>query len=203
MPPIVKPFMRRLHCRDPQIVENYTRRFVKLAQKAKLLEKVTALDQCASYPYKPSLSYTYKTLDAIRCEITSSSEKKCRKLRTGQVAFSPALQNSMKTIRAWSLLIKKHKGEKVSSRLLARTLNQSGITQSARELSLKDLNLSLKEAYQDYYKLKAHHHALRQSYLYELAEALAESQKTSKETLIRQLIVHESQRKTARKIRYL
>jgi hypothetical protein len=26
-PPIVKPSMRRLHCRDPRIVENYTRRY--------------------------------------------------------------------------------------------------------------------------------------------------------------------------------
>jgi len=111
--------------------------------------------------------------------------RKCRKLRTGQVAFSPALQNTIKMIRAWSLVVKKRKGEKTSSRLLARTLNQLGITQSARDLPLEDLELSLKEAYQDYYKLKAHHHTPRQSYLHELAEALAESQKTSKETLIR------------------
>jgi hypothetical protein len=100
------------------------------------------------------------------------------------VAFSPALQNAMKVIKAWSLLVKKRKGGNISSRPLARTPKQTGIAHSPRELPLEDLEHSLKEAYQENYKLKAHHQLLRQSYLHKLAEALAETQKIGKEKIV-------------------
>ncbi len=45
----------------------------------------------------------------------------------GQVAFSPQLQVADRQIKAWSLLEKKAKGMKVSSRLLKRSLHKANI----------------------------------------------------------------------------
>jgi len=122
MPLLARPHTRRLHCRDPRFVKNYISRFKKLAKKAGLLDKVVALDCQAQYPYLTKLAYTYELLDAIRCKITTSAEKKCRKLKKGQVAFLPILQTAMRQIKCYSLLIKKKQGQKESSRLLARIM---------------------------------------------------------------------------------
>jgi hypothetical protein len=147
---IKRPMMRRLTCKDPHIVENFTRRYEKLATQAKLLEKVTALDRQARYPFNASLAFHYETLDTIRCQISIAAEKKCRKLRKGQVAFSPTLQKAMKQIKALHRLIKKRKGQKTSSRLTQRCLRQAGLTSSLHALSLEDLEESRKQAYHDY-----------------------------------------------------
>ncbi len=108
----------------------------------------------------------------------------------------------MKQIKAFHLLIKKRKGQKTSSRLIQRCLRKAGLTSSLHALSLEDLEESRKQAYQDYYKIKAHHVELRKTYLEELAEAMAE-QHSQKEKIIRQLLHREEQRKVARKIRFL
>jgi len=199
---IIRPTMRKLTCKDPRIVENFTRRNEKLATQAKLLEKVTALDRQARYPFNASLAFHYETLDAIHCQISNAAENKCRKLKKGQVAFSPTLQVAMKQIKAFHLLIKKRKGQKTSSRLIQRCLRQAGLTSSLYALSLEELEESQKQAYQDYYKIKAHHLELRKTYLEGLAEAMAE-QHSHKEKNIRKLLHTEGQRRIARKIRFL
>jgi hypothetical protein len=56
------------------------------------------------------------------------AEKKCRKLRTGRVAFSPTLKLYMSQIKAWTLLQKRSSGGKESSRYLDRTLKKAGLS---------------------------------------------------------------------------
>jgi hypothetical protein len=64
------------------------------------------------------LQAEYEVLDKIRCQAAEFAQSKCRKLRMGQVAFSPELNQCRHIIHAWSLLLQKAKGGKVSSRLL-------------------------------------------------------------------------------------
>jgi len=69
----------------------------------------------------------YEELDRLHYEGVQSVERTCRKLRAGQVAFSPSLKVCMATIKAWSLLLKRAQGRKVSSRYLDRTLKKAGL----------------------------------------------------------------------------
>jgi hypothetical protein len=135
MPPFPSPKTWHLHCRDPWIVNNYVRKFEKLAKQHHLLEKVKNLDAVVHYPINSELIYQYETLDATQCEITIAAEQKCRKLRKGQVAFSPELQLASNKIRAYIFLIKRKKGEKLSSMQLARTLRKAGSCQSFAALN--------------------------------------------------------------------
>jgi hypothetical protein len=48
----------------------------------------------------------YETIDKIRRNHIRSAERKCRKLRTGNVPFSDTLQHERNTIAAYSLLLK-------------------------------------------------------------------------------------------------
>ena len=107
--PIVRPKARRLHCRDPRIVNNYLKIYEKEASRVNLLQKVDSLLSRLEYPLPIDLQDEYEDLDKLRCNITQEAERKCRKLRKGQVAFSPALQRASRVIKAYLLLLKKKK----------------------------------------------------------------------------------------------
>jgi hypothetical protein len=121
----------------------------------------------------------------------------------GQVAFPPEPNQCRRIIHAWSLLLRKAKGGKVSSRLLQRTLNKAELSASCRTLSETNITQHLTEAYRDYYRTKSESNSLRQNHLENLAEALAEDGSEKKEQLIKTRITQEKQRASARRIRFL
>jgi hypothetical protein len=86
---IIRPTMRKLTCKDPRIVENFTKRYEKLATQAKLLEKVTALDRQARYPFNASLAFHYETLDTIQCQISIAAGKKMQETKEGPSCIFP------------------------------------------------------------------------------------------------------------------
>jgi len=139
MPPLSRRQPRRLHCKDPRLVNNYIRLFHQYAGPLQLFERVQELERKASTMSRFEVANEYEILDNLRCDTTAFTEKHCRKLRTGQVAFSPELSLSRLRIKAWLLFITKVKKQKVSSRLLARTLKKAQISPAARAFSLNEL----------------------------------------------------------------
>jgi hypothetical protein len=92
----------------------------------------------------------------------------------GQVGFSPTIQLAMRQIRAWSLLLKKKKGMKISSRLLQRSLKKAGFDSQNRAMEIVYLEEQLLQAHRYYYAVKGTHGELRSSALDSLAEAIAQ-----------------------------
>jgi len=203
MPAVVRPQARRLHCRDPRIVQNYVRRYEKLATENNLVFRVESLAQKASYPLTPTLQAEFEELDNVRCQITKEAEKRCRKLRKGQVEFSPALQKASRQIKVFTLLHRKLANRKVSSRLIRRSITKAGLPHEVLGYSKEQVRTKLKESYDRYYLVKKEHVANRLSHLEELATVLAEQQNIEKANMLRQLREREHQRSVARKIRYL
>jgi hypothetical protein len=120
----------------------------------------------------------------------------------GQVSFSPQIQKAHRVIKAWSLLEKKVKGQKVSSRLLSRSLRKALLLPAARSLPAADISNKLKEAYQSYYRIKGSHPELRVTAMEKLEEAIAEMGNTTKEKVLK-VLHHREKRASARKIRIL
>lgn len=145
----------------------------------------------------------YEELDRLRCLATAFAESKCRKLRTGQVAFSPELNAVRLKIKVWLLLVSKAKGRKVSSWLISRSIRKANMNQEVKLFSEETLQEQLKLAYQDYYKVKGTANELRQTALENLAAAIALTGNSTQEKTLKQLRERESQRQTARKLRYL
>jgi hypothetical protein len=203
MPAVLRPKTRRLQNKDPRIVENYIHHYLKLARKQNLLPRVQKLDSTASYPASSATKMEYKKLDEIWCEITRYAEKKCRKLRMDQVAFSLELQQVNRSLKAVTLLKKKKEGEKVSSRLLSRSVQKAAIHPSCNAHSLVEINDLLKNLYNEYYNVKREHTQKRGTYLENLAEALVKESNIPKLTLLTQLKERETQRSVAHKLRYL
>jgi hypothetical protein len=174
MDPITKPQARRLQCKDPRLVKNFNRHYEKYLTKHNLLERAIELEKASSCPLSPKLQQEYIALDKLRYEGMAEAERKCRKLRMGQVGFSPTIQLAMRQIRAWSLLLKKKKGMKISSRLLQRSLKKAGIDSQNRAMEIVYLEEQLLQAHRYYYAVKGTHGELRSSALDSLAEAIAQ-----------------------------
>ena len=68
MPAIVRPSARRLHCRDPRIVQNYLRIYERFIIKHNLLERVRNLNTAVSHPLSFSQQQEYEDMDHLRCQ---------------------------------------------------------------------------------------------------------------------------------------
>jgi hypothetical protein len=109
MPAIVKPHTRRLHCRDPRVVWNFTSTLEKFLCEHKLLEHASSLQAKTRHSLSWELQQEYERMDALCCKGVSQAEPKCRKLMMGQVAYSPQVQSTRGKNYAWSLLQKEQK----------------------------------------------------------------------------------------------
>jgi hypothetical protein len=203
MPPLSCRQPQRLHCKDPRLVENYIRLYHNFAGPLQLFTRVQALESKAHLISKYAIVKEYKALDKLRREATEFAGRHCRTLRTGQVAFLPELNYSRFKIKAWLLLIAKTKNQKVTSRLLSRTLKKAQIPPNARSLALVEMQKQLKVEYKAYYKIKGEAKELRATALDNLVDALAKKGDTTKEKMIKVLRQHEAHWVSARKIRYL
>jgi hypothetical protein len=145
----------------------------------------------------------YETIDSIRRKHVNSAEKKCRKLRKGNIPYSPVIQQARNKIEGWSLLLKSKKGLKVSSRKLSRTLKKAGIPTMAKADNIVCIKDELDLATKQYYTLKKRSKELRETHLESLASALASAGNLVKQNVLKQLRHRESQRATAKKIKFI
>jgi len=135
--------------------------------------------------------------------VTEVAEAKCRKLRKGNVAFSPILNATRLQVQAWNLVLCKVKGQKVSSRLISRSLKKANLSQDFHSYSSKQIQGFLKEAYKSYYEQKGHATSLRSTALQTLAEAIAEKGDKEKQRILKDLCQREQQQTTAKKLRFI
>ena len=102
MTPIARPTARRLNFKDPRLVTNYHTRFKQKAIATQLLQKVRELEGLVTYPPSELLIKKYEEIDKIWCDIVKYAESKCRKLKMGQVAFSPEVGDARRVLSAWT-----------------------------------------------------------------------------------------------------
>jgi hypothetical protein len=145
----------------------------------------------------------YEDMDHLRCQGVMLAERKCRKLRMGQVSYSPEIQQARLSIDAWSLLRKKAIGLKTSSRLLSRTLKKANIHFSLKKAGEQMIVDHLLAAFKHYYSIKGSHKELRHTAIEKRAEAIAAEGNLEKGKVLKEIRQRERQRDTAKKIRFL
>ncbi len=105
---------------ETRLIANYLRMHMTFLIKRNIPKKLKLLKAQASFPLFSDEKFLYKEIDLERCKGVKLAEKKCHKLRMGQVSFSQELQQTRRKIRAWHLLGKRVKDLHTSSRLLCR-----------------------------------------------------------------------------------
>jgi hypothetical protein len=197
--PIAKPSARRLTNNNPKTRSNFNRKRKTYATQTALLERIIALERSITNTMTEDQIKEYETIDSIRRKHVNSAEKKCRKLRKGNIPYSPVIQQARNKIEGWSLLLKSKKGLKVSSRKLSRTLKKAGILTMAKADNIVCIKDELDLATKQYYTLKKRSKELRETHLESLASALASAGNLVKQNVLKQLRHRESQRATAKK----
>jgi hypothetical protein len=115
-----------------------------MANKCNLFQQVREFESTYRTLPLSQVQEEYERLDSIRCKVTEAAEAKCRKLRKGNVAFSPILNATRLQVQAWNLVLRKVQGQKVSSRLISRSLKKANLSQDFHSYSSKQIQEFLK-----------------------------------------------------------
>ena len=126
------------------------------------------------------------------------AEKHCRKLKMGEISWSPKLQAVRNKIMYLSLSRRRKLNRKVSAKILQRLSKKTGL--NASELTVKEMDGRIDEAYKQYREIKKNHRNHRDDFLNELADALQKHGKGNKANIVRRLIALENQRSMFRRL---
>jgi hypothetical protein len=198
MPTIVTAQARHLKLTDPRIVKWYTGVWSHFILEHNLLERAYQVQHTCTYPLAPKLQREWDAIDALRKEGVMLADKKCRKLHTGAVPWSPDIQRAREHVEIWGLVLKKKLGRHISSSLLQRGMLKLRISDRIRDISLEKAIQHKRAALKEYRDLKKSSWHLQQAHLEELAAAKVATGNTSKASALRQLQTHEHQRAMAR-----
>ena len=200
LPILISPKARRLQVTDPKVLKRWKAAYTNYVREHNLHLKVFQLESEASQPLIPSQLNQLNSIMTERSLAIKYADKHCRKLKTGDVPFSPQRQKQHTTMELWEAVSTKKCGRKYSTNRIRRLAKKANIVHPLHK-SLNEARKLTKQAYQDYYAMKKKAHKLRGTYLDRKAEALAEAKDMKKSTVIKQLKHREQQRVSSRAIR--
>ncbi len=184
---------RRLKTGDPKIVNKYNYFLQRELEKNKVYEKALCLYKNHHSPMTKEECIEYDALDRMRERAMKKAEKKCRKLYTGNVQWSPTIQLLRDKILYLNLSIRRKKGRKVGARYLLRLSKKVGY--SCEYQKIHEIEKKLTETYKVYTKQKKIDKTLRLTYLENIAKALEEEGNGKKKKIIENLIHREQSKK--------
>ena len=117
---IVPQQIRKLKCNDVRIVKKFLQELRHKLDERDMAERVCWLYTTFNNPLTPAQKEEYEKIDKYVTECCIAAEKRCRKIRAGNVPFSPLVDLAAKTIYLWNLILSKLRGTKVSSSLIRR-----------------------------------------------------------------------------------
>ena len=202
-PPLWRPSARRLKNDDPRIVETFVQLRLKHCHSNQLLESILSLQENMNNGTVSLECATtiLNTLDDIRMDGILQADKKCRKLRMGNIQWTPALQKIIYSIQyyraSWASLTAKRK---VNSRTLLKLRRRAGINEAVK--SVPEAVLLLQSQFNEFKLLKKNSATERTHYLQDLAMSKAAVSGKLQEKVILELKQREHIRTVFRKIRY-
>jgi hypothetical protein len=150
--------------------------------------------------WSADLEEEFNEIDEKQRAIRTRAEKEVRKLRMGQVEWSPRLQKFRTAIELWSLILLKRKGVSASNRKIARLAKKAGV-ENANELTQQQVQEKVDLAFKQYKEAKKQSGVWRNEFLEELAKNRAERKGTEVDSELRDMRRIEMQRTEARNIK--
>ena len=100
----------------------------------------------------------YNKLHKLAEECVKHTDKKCKKVHTGQVPFSPQIKKLQGEVVVWKAILKYQTGKKKNLRLILQTAQRWDFDYRWGNLSVKELKNRVKDAKKQYtiYKPCAH-----------------------------------------------
>jgi hypothetical protein len=123
----IQPTPSRFNLQDPRTVQKYLRILEQFLNERNFLPRLEKLQRDMQAKCATIEIATFNELDRIHTEGILRANAKCRKLRMGQVPFSPRLVLLWQKLEAWQLVLKKCRGAKIDSKYLRRVLKAADI----------------------------------------------------------------------------
>jgi hypothetical protein len=200
-PPLTSPDARRLRTEDPRLTARYNSRVKAALDKERLPEQLFSLEAAARVNgWLEEYERQYNDIQRRQLRIRKDIESSIRKLKTGEVPWSPKLQRFRTEIELWTMILRKRKGVKVSNKRIRRFMRKTGIWNALKH-DLEDTIKRLAEIHQSYKEAKTHADVWRNDFLESLAEAKAAKNDTTVEVERKKLTTVSRQRKQARNIK--
>jgi hypothetical protein len=131
----------------------------------------------------PTEILKFEELDTEITTAMAQAERKCRKLRMGEVKWSPLYQKSCDKVKYWTLVQKSANGDRINTRKLIALRNKLGLPRATYDTA--HINRQLMEAIKNRQKCKKYAPELQMEYRYRLAKAMEEENKVAAVTHIR------------------
>ena len=193
---------RRLKTQDPRIVARYKKRLHEILQQHQVLQRSRALMNSISPTGMTNEQIKeYEALDKCKTLAMKIAEKECRKLKMGEIPWSPKLQRMRRRIEYLTLSLRRKCGRKVHAITLIRTSKKAEL--HVEHNTVKQIKDQLKDEYKVYRKLKDEGVEERTEYLSSLAEALEKAGKGKRANIVQRLKSEERKRSMFRKLAYI
>jgi hypothetical protein len=160
----------RLQLQDPRVVTRYTGLLESFLTEHQIQSRLERLQQSMSTSQSAADIEEYNLFDAIRTKGILFADKKCRKLRMGQVPFSPQLVFLWQKIKAWQLVLRKCRVAKIDSKYMKRVLQATDIADISL-ITEDDASENLNAVRLTYKQVKRDAASIRSSWLEEVATA--------------------------------
>ena len=197
---IVPLQVRKLQCGDIRVVKKYQRELRKLLDDRGISERVERLYTSFQTPLTDEQQSEYERIDRYITESCLKAERRSRKVRAGQVPFSPIVDLAAKTIYLWSSVLSKKRGCKVSSSLISRLAKKCDVIIDP-SLSYEEVRILRNNVYKRYKLLKPIAAKRREQFISDIADTIEEVYGTKRATAVRSLTVQEEERTINRQIR--
>ena len=198
-PSIVRAQARRLNTKIPQAADKYVVNLEKNLLHHKNIQRLGAAHE--SSIHKSVVKERVDAIDRETKQYMVHSEKKCRRIKSGKIQFSPESAVWIRRRQVYRSILRYHGGKIRNRGNLKRAARKCGI-KNALQLSLREVRKRLQISRQkcDYYK--KHGHRYRRQHLNRRLEAAKVRCDEDAETKILAIIQREKDRSYWRRLNY-
>ena len=161
-PKIVRAAARRLNTMIPGAESNYIGRLEDWIVEHRLIEKVGKAHDTAKS--KEELKLKLDAIDDEQMQYMKGAEKKCRRIKSGRIPFSPESSKWIRRSQVYRSLLRYHAGKIRNLGNLKRAARRCGIKEPA-QLSLQEIRARLKVCKERCNYFRKHGHGYHRRHL--------------------------------------
>ena len=191
---------RRLKNDDPRTVKRFNTGYQNLLTHHNLHHDLNTLTASITGKLNPTQQSEYERIDTLRVKCILKAERKCRRLKTGNVEYSPTLQLQRDLFQFWKLILKRRQGQKIDSKYLTRWERKLHLKHTFNT-PIATIKNHIQSAKTHYQSLKKLHSSLRDEWIEQLAAAKAAAGNKNSVNILSQLRKREQIRRAHRQIR--
>ena len=195
---IARPDARRLVMQIQRVWRRYNARLKDSLLRHRVRDKLYAIYNVAGPQLTAAEQEAVDKIDRIKTEAMIHAEKKSRKLRMGEVDFSPKVNEARRTMELWRMVMQRRQGKERNSAWIKRRAYSLRIV-CPLSITLTQATQLFRESRRNYRKLKPRAPALRQQWLTDKVTSPHSTRQEVKEA--KRQIRAEEQRDTARQIK--